>query len=47
MSKESKPTEPGQYNPSVIKLKTWVDKEVRIRFSGGRQIVGVLRGYDN
>ena len=32
---------------SLIKLQSWVDKEIRVRFSGGRQITGVLRGYDN
>jgi len=24
-----------------------VDKEIRVRFSGGRQVSGVLRGFDN
>lgn len=31
---------------SLIKLQGWVDKEIRVRFSGGRTITGVLRGYD-
>ena len=35
------------YNPSIIKLNGWVDKEVRVRFIGGRTITGTLKGFDN
>ncbi len=35
------------YNPSIIKLSGWVDKEVRVRFVGGRTITGTLKGSDN
>ena len=32
---------------NLIKLQGWVDREIRVRFSGGRQITGILKGYDN
>ena len=38
-------TQPYQ-RESLIKLQAWVNKEVRVRFSGGRTITGVLRGFD-
>jgi len=32
---------------NLIKLQSWVDREIRVRFSGGRQVTGILKGYDN
>lgn len=31
---------------SIIKLQGWVNQEIKVRFSGGRQITGVLKGFD-
>ena len=31
---------------SILDLSKWMDKAVRVKFSGGREVVGVLRGYD-
>lgn len=35
------------YNPIIIKLNSWVDKNVRVRFVGGRQVTGTLQSCDN
>ncbi len=32
---------------NLIKLQAWVDRDIRVRFSGGRQITGLLKGFDN
>ena len=31
---------------SIINLQTYVDKEVRLKFNGGREITGILKEYD-
>jgi U6 snRNA-associated Sm-like protein LSm7 len=31
---------------SIIKLQSWVNLDIKVRFSGGRQITGVLKGFD-
>lgn len=32
--------------PSVINLDVLIDKEVRVKFTGGREITGILKGHD-
>jgi U6 snRNA-associated Sm-like protein LSm7 len=32
--------------PSVINLDALVDKLVRVKFTGGREVTGVLKGHD-
>jgi len=31
---------------SILDLNKFIDKEIRIKFSGGREVTGVLKGYD-
>ena len=31
---------------SVINLENYVDKKIRVKFVGGREITGVLKGAD-
>ncbi|KAJ2960923.1 hypothetical protein NQZ79_g3774 [Umbelopsis isabellina] len=31
---------------SILDLSKYQDKEIRVKFSGGREVVGVLKGYD-
>ena len=31
---------------SIIKVQNYMDQEVRIKFTGGRQVSGILKGYD-
>ena len=31
---------------SIIKVQNYMDQEVRIKFTGGRQVTGILKGYD-
>mmetsp|Transcript_6917 Transcript_6917/g.7962 ORF Transcript_6917/g.7962 Transcript_6917/m.7962 type:complete len:96 (-) Transcript_6917:992-1279(-) len=35
-----------QPRESILDLTKHVDKKVRVRFQGGREVVGVLKGYD-
>lgn len=37
---EKKPRE------AILDLGRFVDKEIRVKFQGGREVVGVLKGYD-
>ncbi|EGD75320.1 hypothetical protein PTSG_06970 [Salpingoeca rosetta] len=30
----------------ILDLEKYVDKKLRVKFSGGREVVGVLQGYD-
>jgi len=50
MSKQA-PAKNAEVQPyqreNLIKLQSWVDREIRVSFSGGRQITGILKGYDN
>lgn len=32
---------------SIINLQCYLEKEVRVKFNGGREITGILKGYDN
>ncbi|KAJ1617034.1 putative U6 snRNA-associated Sm-like protein [Pavlovales sp. CCMP2436] len=32
--------------PPVLDLTRYVDKEVRVKFMGGREVTGVLKGFD-
>jgi len=36
----------GSPKPSVINLDLLVDKVVRVKFTGGREITGILKGHD-
>lgn len=36
----------GAPKPSVINLDLLVDKVVRVKFTGGREITGILKGHD-
>eukprot|EP00727_Mastigamoeba_balamuthi_P009247 m51a1_g4945 putative u6 snrna-associated sm-like protein lsm7-like (105) ;mRNA; r:320991-321456 len=31
---------------SILDLSKYLDKEVQVKFSGGREVVGILKGYD-
>ncbi|KAJ9112283.1 hypothetical protein QFC19_000702 [Naganishia cerealis] len=31
---------------AILDLGRFVDKEIRVKFQGGREVVGVLKGYD-
>ena len=31
---------------SVLDLSKYVDTELRVKFLGGREVVGILKGYD-
>ena len=52
----SLPTESGRSTPlnqmadkskkSVLDMSKFMDKEVRVKFMGGREVVGTLKGYD-
>ena len=35
-----------QQKQSVLDMSKYMDKEVRVKFMGGREVVGVLKGYD-
>ena len=35
-----------QQKKSVLDMAKYMDKEVRVKFMGGRECVGVLKGYD-
>jgi small nuclear ribonucleoprotein (snRNP)-like protein len=39
-SSEKKPRE------AILDLGRFVDKEIRVKFQGGREVIGVLKGYD-
>ena len=36
----------GDKKKSVLDMAKYMDKEVRVKFMGGRECVGVLKGYD-
>ncbi|GAB5591201.1 U6 snRNP-associated protein Lsm7 [Umbelopsis nana] len=39
----------GQEKPkkeSILDLSKYQDKEIRVKFSGGREVIGTLKGYD-
>ncbi|SHO76248.1 Similar to S.cerevisiae protein LSM7 (Lsm (Like Sm) protein) [Malassezia sympodialis ATCC 42132] len=31
---------------AILNLAKYVDQQIRVKFSGGREVVGVLKGYD-
>ncbi|OJZ89780.1 hypothetical protein ASPFODRAFT_503953 [Aspergillus luchuensis CBS 106.47] len=31
---------------NILDLNKYMDKEVRVKFNGGREVVGLLKGYD-
>ena len=31
---------------TVLDMSKYVDKELRVKFMGGREVVGILKGYD-
>ncbi|KAL4401626.1 U6 snRNP-associated protein Lsm7 [Malassezia pachydermatis] len=31
---------------AILNLAKYVDKQIRVKFSGGREVVGTLKGYD-
>jgi len=31
---------------SILELNKYMDKQIRVKFSAGREVVGVLKGYD-
>ena len=32
--------------PSVINLDSLLDKQIRVKFTGGREVTGILKGHD-
>ena len=37
---------PMKKNQSILDLKKHVDQQVRVKFQGGREVIGTLKGYD-
>ena len=37
---------PAFQKESIINLQNYMDKEIRIKFNGGREITGILKEYD-
>ena len=37
---------PLKKNQSILDLKKHVDQQVRVKFQGGREVIGILKGYD-
>ncbi|ORX34985.1 hypothetical protein BD324DRAFT_652708 [Kockovaella imperatae] len=31
---------------SILNLQTYVDQSIRVKFMGGREVTGILKGYD-
>ncbi|RDH16881.1 U6 snRNA-associated Sm-like protein LSm7, partial [Aspergillus niger ATCC 13496] len=31
---------------NILDLNKYMDKEVRVKFNGGREVIGTLKGYD-
>lgn len=47
--KERRQPYPGEVRPkkdAIINLADYQDKELRVQFTGGREVVGTLKGYD-
>lgn len=47
--KERRQPYPGEVRPkkdAILNLADYQDKELRIQFTGGREVVGTLTGYD-
>ena len=36
----------GQKKNTVLDMSKYMDQEVRVKFMGGREVVGILKGYD-
>ncbi|CAI4229505.1 unnamed protein product [Auanema sp. JU1783] len=36
----------GQRKKSIVDLSRFIDKRVRVKFQGGREAAGILKGYD-
>ena len=43
---DSKRTTSSSKKESVIDLAPYVDKKIRVKFVGGREVVGLLKGAD-
>ena len=37
---------PNKGKASVLDMSKYMDQSVRVKFMGGREVVGVLKGYD-
>ncbi|GAB5369348.1 hypothetical protein AAMO2058_001397100 [Amorphochlora amoebiformis] len=35
-----------QKKGNIIDLNKYIDKPIRVKFTGGREVVGILKGYD-
>lgn len=46
MGKQFKKTEHAGKDRTIFDYSNLIDKEIEVHFSGGRQITGVLKGYD-
>eukprot|EP01006_Ploeotia_vitrea_P040391 TRINITY_DN66423_c4_g13_i1.p2 TRINITY_DN66423_c4_g13~~TRINITY_DN66423_c4_g13_i1.p2 ORF type:complete len:114 (+),score=58.28 TRINITY_DN66423_c4_g13_i1:52-393(+) len=31
---------------AILDLNKFIDKQIRVKFTGGREVIGVLKGYD-
>eukprot|EP00696_Hemimastix_kukwesjijk_P015415 gnl/Hemi2/360_TR111_c0_g1_i1.p2 gnl/Hemi2/360_TR111_c0_g1~~gnl/Hemi2/360_TR111_c0_g1_i1.p2 ORF type:complete len:125 (+),score=46.20 gnl/Hemi2/360_TR111_c0_g1_i1:30-404(+) len=38
--------ERGERKKDVVDLSKYMEQQVRVKFSGGREVLGVLKGYD-
>jgi len=43
---KSSPTPGRESKAAILELSKYIDQRLRIKFSGGREVTGVLRGYD-
>lgn len=39
-------SQPKPKKESILDLSKYIDKTIRVKFSGGREVSGVLKGYD-
>jgi small nuclear ribonucleoprotein (snRNP)-like protein len=46
-NKQQPPPSVSFQKESIINLQNYLEKSVRVKFNGGREITGILKGYDN
>ncbi|KAJ3091878.1 Sm-like protein lsm7 [Quaeritorhiza haematococci] len=40
------PGGPGQRRENILDLTKYMDKKIRVKYGGGREVVGILKGHD-
>lgn len=46
MSSQANETREKKKKETILDLARYLDKKIRVKFSGGREVNGVLKGYD-